>query len=126
MQRWQCSIYNGTLETFIWSILWKTLPFCFLAWRLNIYDNSFMFPSSRNLNYIRFKTINIVSNSYLIRKRLCRYCCESALPSKNEGSLEFTSVKNLIILFSTGIQSFIFLFPKLRLFNWIYINEVIK
>ena len=37
IQRWQCPIYNGTLETLIWSEMWKIIPF-FLTTKVFIFQ----------------------------------------------------------------------------------------
>ena len=57
IQRWQCLIHNGTLETFIWSIMWKI--FCFFYFMFNS-ENLFFCSRNAQFNYenSEFKIFN--------------------------------------------------------------------
>ena len=88
MQRWQCLIYNGTLETFIWSMIWKI---CFLGLKWFNSDISYIYTTSKNCQFS--KLITLITNSYLIRQSFEGYRCESDFTTFawSEGHFTFSS-----------------------------------
>ena len=58
MQTWLCPIHNGTLETFIWSIMWKIFSFS----RFNS-DNSYMINRSlyAQVTFVEKPQLKIIS-----------------------------------------------------------------
>ena len=78
----QCPIHNGTLPTFIWSIMWKLFSF-FLDFRVFNSESFFMFSCSKNahvsfeekppVSTVFSKLYTWISNSYRIRQNVYGY-----------------------------------------------------
>ena len=76
MQRWQCPIFNGTLETSIQSkkcLFLRVSPLIFI----NKKCASHFRRKTANENKTFKKTETWISNSYLIRQRFKGCCCKS-------------------------------------------------
>ena len=102
MQRWQCPIHHGTLETFIWSIMLKILSFSLVQqYLILIISKCFLAIKIRKSIVVKKITIEknqfskLWTNSYLIKQRLCR--CESDI---SIFAIYAYSPFNVFILFS--------------------------
>ena len=74
MQRWQCPIYNGTLETFYW----LKMAVSSLRLILQTRNASHYIAEKPQMKLVQFKaTQALISNSYLIS--LKGYCCKSGI-----------------------------------------------
>ena len=85
MQRWQCPIYNGTLETIIWPKMWKIISFFVLKKCLFLSISPLLLIYKKCASHFRRKTANenkqqqvtLIYNSYLIRQSFWGFGCKS-------------------------------------------------
>ena len=85
MQRWQCPIYNGTLETIIWPKMWKIISFFVLKKCLFLSISPLLLINKKCASHFRRKTANenkqqqltLMYNSYLIRQSFWGFGCKS-------------------------------------------------
>ena len=76
-QRWKCLIHNCTLETFILSVVWRTMSFDSHFWRETATENN---------QFSNLKTL--ISNSYnLIRQSFYGHSCELGISPSLLGRL---------------------------------------
>ena len=80
MQRWQCLINNGTLETLIWSKMWKIPSFFYIE------NYLFLINKKCASHFLRETSIKINSfkkqkhwNSFRIRQSCQGYRCKSGI-----------------------------------------------
>ena len=77
VQRWKCLIHNCTLETFILSVVWRTMSFDSHFWRETATENN---------QFWNLKTL--ISNSYnLIRQSFYGHSCELGISPSLLGRL---------------------------------------
>ena len=75
MQRWQCPIYNGTLEILIWSKMFLRLKRCLFLW-----GSPLVHLTKKCTCHFCRETLNetktLITNSSLIRQRFLGYRCK--------------------------------------------------
>ena len=81
MQRWQCQIFNGTLETLLWSKI-SLLEKCLFLWvsplpLINEKCAGYICRETANENKQFKETKTLISDSYLIRHSFQGYRCKS-------------------------------------------------